>query len=522
MLNTMRTLSKGIVSKLLMLLLVLSFAAWGVGDMLKSGGANYAAKVGSESVSIGEFQQQRSNVGRQLEAVGIKNLPKGQLEFTVIRQLIQQKLGLMAMRDMGLFVNDALVGKTIASIPEFQDEHGKFSSMRFKFALEKQRLTEKAFVGQFKRDIAGRFLTDSLDMSDTMPPTSIVALEAIVGGETRDAVLITVPARDAMDTSNETTFKAYYESHKNTDYLTSETRTLEYVVLAQPEIDALVDAAVTDAMVNDAMTTRKNTSKGQVREQLHKEQRDSVMQSLSNTVEDELAAGKTIGQAFTKAGIRTAPQRLENATADMAKTGENDIAKTVAEQGFGLSEGEISRLIRSKNGTLLMVSVKKINASIPKPYEQVRDDVKAKLSKELARDAARAKAQTVKAAIAKSSNWQAVADEQHLGSRIVSRVARPSADGKAAAGIPTALQQAIFERAVSEVAGPLSLENGDQLMAIVTATHQPDIDTASIKPSKEAAKRLTQGIEDRAYQSFSARHKVVINPQLMRASARGE
>jgi peptidyl-prolyl cis-trans isomerase D len=525
MLNSMRTLSKGIVSKLLMLLLILSFAAWGIGDMLKANAPHYAAKVGGEAISLSEFEQQRTSVARQLEASGIKNLPKGQLEFSVIRQLIQQKLGLMAMRDMGLFVNDALVGKTIASIPEFQDEHGKFSSARFTFALEKQRLSEKAFVSQFKRYIAGNFLTDSLDMSDTVPPASIIALEAIIGGETRDAVLLTVPARDAMDEANETAFKAYYESHKNTDYLSTETRTLEYVVLTQPEIDALVDASITDAMVSEAMTTRKNTSKLEIREQLRKEERDSVMQTLSNTVEDELAAGKTIGQAFSKAGINATPQRLENATAAMAKSSESDITRTVAEQGFGLSEGEISRIIRSKNGTLLMVSAKKINAAAPKPYEQVRSDVKAHLGKELARDAARAKAQTVKEALAKAPNWQAVADEQNLASRIVSRVARPGADGKAVEGIPAALQQAIFERAVGEVAGPLALENGDQLMAIVTATHQPDIDTAAIKPSQEAAKigkQLTQNIENRAYQAFGARHAVVINPELMRASASGE
>jgi len=80
---------------------------------------------------------------------------------------------------------------------------------------------------------------------------------------------------------------------------------------------------------------------------------------------------------------------LNNATADMAKTSEDDVTKTVAQQGFGLSEGEISHLIASKKGTLLMVSAKKINAAAPKSFDEVKADVKAHLGKELAADAAR-------------------------------------------------------------------------------------------------------------------------------------
>jgi peptidyl-prolyl cis-trans isomerase D len=107
MLGSMRTLSKSFASKLLMLMLIVSFAAWGVGDILtSSGNPSYAAKVGSETVPIGEFQQQRQLMQRQLESMGIQGMPPGRLEMTIIRQLITQKLSMLAMRDMGLFVND--------------------------------------------------------------------------------------------------------------------------------------------------------------------------------------------------------------------------------------------------------------------------------------------------------------------------------------------------------------------------------------------------------------------------------
>ncbi|MBX9727115.1 MAG: SurA N-terminal domain-containing protein, partial [Rickettsiales bacterium] len=401
MLDSMRKLSKGIISKLLMGLLIVSFAVWGIGDILTNTGPNYAAKVGGQTISLSEFQQQKSLVTRQLEALNIKELPQGQLELSVIRQLVQQRLTLQSMQDMGLTVNDALASKTIASIPDFKGLDGKFSATAFHATLAQQKLTEHAFVNQLRHDIAGRFLIESLSMKDANPPKSIIALEALASGETRDAVLLTVPATAAIDEKDETALKAFYDENKTALYLRPETRTLEYVVLSEADIQALVNTSITDASINDFMASRKDVSKEAARAQLQKEQRESVLHDVSNTVEDELAAGKTIGEAFAKAGISASPRTIENASADLAKTSGDDIIKTVAEQGFGLSEGEISRLIRTKQGVLLMVSAKKINAASPKAYDEVKADVRTRLGQQLARDAARTKAQSVKAALAK-------------------------------------------------------------------------------------------------------------------------
>ena len=144
MLNSMRNFSKGILTKLLMALLVVSFAVWGIGDIFTNSGPSYAAKVGGQTIGINAFQQQRTMVARPLEALNIKNLPAGQLELSVIRQLVQQSLTLQSMQDMGLHVNDALVKQFILTAPEFKDKNGKFSSDTFKAIVAQQNQTEAA------------------------------------------------------------------------------------------------------------------------------------------------------------------------------------------------------------------------------------------------------------------------------------------------------------------------------------------------------------------------------------------
>lgn len=522
MLNTMRNLSKSFVSKALMILLVISFAAWGIGDIFTgNNSANYAAKVGNEAISIAEFQQQRQLVSRQLAALGMKDLPKGQLEMSVIRQLVQQKLALMQMKDMGLVVNEALIAKMLADLPDFKNKDGKFDSKLFKTFLDRQRLTEAAFIAQLKRDVAGRFLTDSLNMEDATAPSSVVALSHLIQGETRDAVLFTIPAKKSENVADEAALTEFYEQNKSIAYLSPETRTLEYVVLTEAEIDALADKSVTAEMVAERMKAKPELNQGLARMQLKKDQREEVLHTLGNSIEDELAAGKTMAEAFTKAGITTTTRTLDNATAELAKTSADDVVKTVAEQGFGLSEGEISRLISSKKGALLMVSAKKITAASPKPFEQVKADVAAKLASQSARDGARTTALAVKTELLKAPNWQAVASAHGLGTRAISRVARP-VEGKqpTAENIPPTLQQALFERNVGEVAGPLTLDNGDQMIALVTQSHLPDAKTAA--PEKAAApigNALAQDVQNRAYQAFQVKHNVTVNPALLRPSA---
>ncbi len=525
MLGTMRSFNKSVFSKLLLLPIVVSFVIWGIGDMLRASGPTFAAQVGHDTISVGEFEQQRGQMARQLQNMGISQLPPGKLEEMVIRQLVQEKLTLLTMQEMGLYVNDTLAGKSIANMKEFADDNGKFSGQKFTSLLARQHLPESVFVNALKREIAGKFLIESMSMKDAAVPPSVLALEAMTNGETRDAVLFTVPARASSSEADDAKLQQYYNEHKDTDYARAETRDLEYVVLTPAQIDAAIEKSITPAMLAEAAKEHPNQNDVQLRVELVKEQRDDALRNLTNTVEDELAAGKTITQAFAKAGIDTQAKTLEHATPELAKTSEDDVTKTVAEQGFSLGQGEISRLIRTKKGTLLMVSVKKINAASPKPFDEVKGDVREKFLKMQAQEDAHSKAQTVKDALAKAPNWQAVAEDQHLSTRVVSRLARPTSP-KETDGVPAALQQALFEHKIGEVAGPLTLPNGDQLMALVTASHFPTINEAAAeKPSKASAQitsNLAGDIENRAYQSFADRYKVVVNPAILSRSKGSE
>lgn len=522
MLDTMRALSKGIVSKLLMGMLVIAFGVWGVGDMAREHAPSYAAKVGSATISIQEFQHQRAQMARQLQAVGMTNLPPGKLDFSVMQQLVQQYLVLSAMENLGLFVSKDMLVNSIRTMPEFKDKDGKFSAERFQTIVKNQGVPERIFVGQLKQEIAGKFMLDSLDMSDAPLPTSVLSLRAINQDETRDVVLITVPARDATDENNTTALKNYYEENKSLLYMRPETRTLKYVVISDADVDAITDASIRKEDLQEFMKSNPSLNEGLARMKLRAERRDSALHDLGNTVEDALAAGKSMAEAFAAAGIKSTPAELSNAAAEQAKTTKDDVIKTAIEQGFSLGQGEVSRLISTPKGTRLMVTVTAITPASPKPFDEVKAAVKASLGKQLAQDAAKAKAANVKEALVKANDWKAVVDEQKLASRVVSKVVRPSMLEKPDDSIPPALRMAVFERKVGDVAGPLTLENGDQILALVLESHLQAPDSTKLKQSKasaDAGREIANTIQSRANEYFVSRFPVKVNPAVMGHSA---
>lgn len=533
MMNTMRSFAGGITSKLLMFLLIVSFAIWGVGDMMHNVGATYAAKVGSTRIGIGEFQKQRAQVARQLEAMGMKDVNPTALDASILRQLVQQKLILLGFNDLGFYVNETLLGRTLRAEPSFQNPDGTFSAKRFRSILEAQRVTEAEVLNQLKGEASAKFLLSSMDVSDVAPPAAVRNLAALTASETRDAWIVTIAPLAAPATIEDTKLTDFYEKNKSILYMEPENRELAYVTLKPAQIDALIDRAITDDMLQDAVTQQPKADKAELRARLRNEQRERTLHDLQGTIDDSLAAGMKLDEALKKAGVEAAPHNLK-ADATLAKTSTDDVIKTVAEQGFTLGEGETSGLMFTPKGTPVIVHVSAVRPAAAQAYETVAADVRTRVGEQLRRDATRARMQEVKEALSKmvadnkqntkDKQWQAVLQRFNLTAKRMDGLTRPAEEKPGAKdkdGIPTPLRHAIFEHEVGNIAGPLTLENGGQMIAIVTGIQHPDVAqlAANEKQAKELSEQLNQTVQMRAFTAFGQRHPVQVNPQLLNPPA---
>jgi|GEM_PF-6783294 peptidyl-prolyl cis-trans isomerase D len=159
MLNTLRQQLDNKLIQGMLILLVLSFALWGVGDMLRTKKDNVVIKVGKIEYTISEWQNALDNQLRALQSQygqqispEVRNSPE--LRNHVLQQLINRALFKQEADKLKIIVNDEMAKMEVARMPAFHDEQGKFNAEKFSQILKNNNLTEKNFVEMLREDIA--------------------------------------------------------------------------------------------------------------------------------------------------------------------------------------------------------------------------------------------------------------------------------------------------------------------------------------------------------------------------------
>ena len=156
MLNIIRNLVKSIFGKLLLLVMVASFAVWGMGDLLSSGDSNLVARVGNQKITINDFYNQFQRKLTEFNQSLDKKLTEEeahnqQITYLVLNEMVYGKLVQEFAEKNSIYISDDLIKKTIISIPQFQDKDGKFNKILFDSAMLSNFNNEAEFTDEISR-----------------------------------------------------------------------------------------------------------------------------------------------------------------------------------------------------------------------------------------------------------------------------------------------------------------------------------------------------------------------------------
>src|SRR5215210_3244312 len=161
MLTALRRLASTWVAKALFVLLVLSFAIWGVGDMVRNFGRDTAlARVNGQPIEMEEAQAAlRRELERLSRTVGsrFENDPhvRRALAEQAVDQLVLDRVLRAETARLGVAVPDAVVREFVFSIPGFRGPAGGgFSRAVFESFLRSNGLTEPQFLALVRADLA--------------------------------------------------------------------------------------------------------------------------------------------------------------------------------------------------------------------------------------------------------------------------------------------------------------------------------------------------------------------------------
>jgi len=364
-----------------MVLLIISFAAWGVtGYITQVREDNDVATIGDMSISTTELSREFQREVNQLKARGIEITAEQARSLGLLDQVLDRMIAARVYEAggdwLGLAVSDTSVRGVIAEIPSFFDETGHFSRARYEFALNQSGISEGQFVADVRRDILRRQIVNSLDFSDPAPKALADALHRW-RGEKRTVVLAVVSPDPALDVGepDEAALAALHE--QETDRFTApERRRISFIHLDRER--ALREVVVTDDQLR----------------QRYEENLASYTQPEKRTVQQILvpdedtarrvAAAIGEGRSFETVAKEIAGQdaaALDLGTFTAADFPVPELWDAVA----GLEQGQVSEPRESPFGWHIFRVTKIVPESVT-PFEQARDKIEKDLQGEQVAD----------------------------------------------------------------------------------------------------------------------------------------
>ncbi|NSZ16996.1 peptidylprolyl isomerase [Agrobacterium vitis] len=363
------------VAKGLLLLLVASFAIWGISSSIMSDTSDKVIKVGSQSVNSNEFrlayQRQISDLSRrfgtQLTSEQARSLG---IESQVYQQLVAGAALDQLASDMNLGLSQDRLAQLIGDDPAFKNTNGQFDRQLFTSRLRNSGIREQDYITE-RSKVAVRSQIVDATAEGFVPPKVLVDALKLYRQESRsiDYLLLTTANIDPIKAPYETVLKTWFNTMKSR-YRAPEYRSFSYVKLEPADIAD--PKAVTDEQVKQEYDA--NLKKFEVAGTRTLEQLTFPTKELAETAAQSLKNGKTFDQLVANQGKTATDVLLGDFTrADIPDQKLADAAFAVAK------DSDTTPVVEGAFGPVIL-RVSNIKPSRTKTLDEVKEQIRADLA----------------------------------------------------------------------------------------------------------------------------------------------
>jgi len=414
MMDNLRAAANHVVLKIILGLIIVSFILTGVGNYLIGGNNNYAAKVNGQEIGRSQFEnavaaernRMQQQLGEQFSELAGNEAYMKSMRQQVLSRLIDEALLDQYAHHLGLGISDEQVKRAIFSTQAFQN-NGKFDNARYNALVNQMGMTADQYAQALRNQLTSQQLINAVAGTDFMLKGETDELAALVAQQrlVRTAT-IDVNALAQQQTASDQEIASYYEQNKNS-FIAPEQFRVSYIKL---------DAA---SMQQNASDEEIQAYYDQHQDQFTQPQRNrySVIQTKT---EDE---AKAVLDQLSKGADFATLAKEKSADIISARNGGDmgwlEDATTPEElKKAGLKEkGQLSGVIKSSVG-FLVARLDDVQPAQVKPFNNVRDELAAKVKQEKGLDAYYALQQKVSDA-ASNDNESLAGAEQAAGVKAV-------------------------------------------------------------------------------------------------------
>jgi peptidyl-prolyl cis-trans isomerase D len=503
MLQDIRNSTQGPVFKVIVGLIVLSFALFGVESILLGGSDDSVALVNGDKIRAVEVQQAANRQKQQIAAMLGENfdpslIDDAQLSARALEGLVGNKLQQQWAESLGLTASDVQLGAQVAAIPAFQID-GRFSAELYKQSLAAAGFTPLTFREALRVDEIVKQLNGGLLASEFVTGAEARAL-ARVNGETRSVRYAKV-AGDRFQNTVEITqdqIQAYYDSNA-AQFVSEEAVVLDYITLRADDFVEPVAEADLRAAYEQEISSYAYQDEARVSHILLIQGDDEADEAYAQRVQSAQTA-LTDGEAFSVVAERLSDDIGSSSDGgDLGYTAGDVFPAEMEEAIKGLDINEVSGPVLTDAGTHL-ITVTDRRSSEPPSFMEMRSELEASLSQADAQRRLVSQVEALKDLTYTATDLREPA--QTLGLDVVRSAPITRRGGQGVLGDDRVIAAAFSDLVIEEGWSEVIEVSENEFVALKLVEHQPSAPQSIEQVSDRIVSVLTAQAEEEALRAF--------------------
>lgn len=502
MLQLIRDRLTGWVALIIIILIGLAFALWGI-DL---GGANlnYAAKVNGEDISLNDFRRQQQNQLSQYAQFYSEGVPpevEDRLRQNLLEGMIRQELVGQRSEKLGYRVGDLAVAGAIQDIAAFKADD-EFSMDLYQGRLMAQGLSPAGFEARMRESLRNAQLQTGVTGSGFVTQGELARYVALQDQqrEVSWVVIEAAPFIDTVEVADEA-IRAEYEANPDA-YQSPETVAIEYLML--PRDVGAASVSVSEQELQAYFEQERSVGRfggSEERRVRH------ILISVDDDTDDEAARAEAEG-LFDRinGGEDFAALAAEHSDDPGSKTQGGDLGwaepdiyvPPFREAILNMQPGEVSGPVRTQFG-YHVIRLEEVRDQSDKPFAEVRDELLAELRASRAEEIFYDRAAELRDLAFKAFNeLGTVAEDLELQLETLAGITRDSGPGIASA---REVREVAFSDPVlldSENSDTIELPEG--VMVLRVTEHQP----SSLLPLAQVREQIANELARQQAEAMAA------------------
>jgi peptidyl-prolyl cis-trans isomerase D len=446
MLQAINDRIKGWLGIVVVVLIGLPFALWGIQSYLDDNGPRYAAKVNKSEISANEFERM---VSLQRQSLSRQNNGKLPIEDKVLRertltQLINQRLLEGFTYDSGYRISDVVLSERIKQLFTVD---GVFDRERFEASVASYGMNIPMYEQTLRNELRLQQMQSAIVNSTFVTKDEVNRLAAL-NEQTRDISVLTFNVEHFSTASKPTEdeIKQYYEANLQR-FMMPEKVKVDYVEITS---DALAETVTVDEsqvkkMYDDYVASASGREERKARHILIQADDDkAAAKAKIESIKQELAQGADFSELAKK---YSQDSGSASQGGDLGWVSSGEMVKPFEQALFEMKKGSVSDVVETQFGYHL-IELDDIRSEAITPYDVKRyefeDELKAEAAASMFYDLSERLAST---AYENPSSLDAVVDALDLKVKTSDYFTRTNGEGIAA---DEKLRNVAFSSAVLE------------------------------------------------------------------------